>query len=49
VTHFALENGKYNEVYLHHPHATSSGGSGGHGTLVSWMLIVITLDGAILH
>jgi hypothetical protein len=44
-----MENGKYGQVYLHHPHAKSSGGSGGHGILVSWMLLAVTLDGAIVH
>ena len=29
-----MDNGKYDQVYLHHPHAKSSGGSGGRGILV---------------
>ena len=44
-----MENGKYDQVCLHDAHAKSSGGSGGHGIHVSWMLLAITLDGAIVH
>jgi hypothetical protein len=49
VTQCAVENGKYGQVCLHHPHAKRSGGSGDHGILVSWMILAITLYGAIVH
>lgn len=49
VTQSALENGIYDQVSLHYPHIKSSGGSGGHGILVCWMLLAITLDSVIVH